>query len=72
LLSPLPAVIKTDGNGAFQFPLLVLYHDLLGPRLMQAIVANPFGDRAGAAIEADAPFLVTPGRAQPSDFVLRR
>ncbi|MEA2633925.1 MAG: hypothetical protein QOH92_692 [Chloroflexota bacterium] len=72
LLSPLPAVIKTDSNGAFQFPLLVLYHDLLGPRLMQAIVANPFGDRAGAAIEADAPFLVTPGRAQPSDFVLRR
>jgi hypothetical protein len=72
LLSPLPAAIKTDANGAFQFPLLVLYHDLLGPRLLQAIVANPYGDRAGAAIEADAPFLVTPGRSQPSDFVLRR
>src|SRR5438445_3999118 len=72
LLSPLPAAIKTDANGAFQFPLLVLYHDLLGPRLMQAIVANPFGDRAGSAVEADGPFLVTPGRAQPSDFVLRR
>ena len=27
---------------------------------------------AGSAIEADAPFLVTPGRSQPSDFVLRR
>ena len=72
LLSPLPATIKTDANGAFQFPLLVLYHDLLGPRLVQAVVANPFGDRAGSPIEADAPFLVTPGRAQPSDFVLRR
>jgi len=72
LLSPLPATIKTDANGAFQFPILVLYHDLLGPRLLQAIVANPFGDRAGSAIEADAPFLVTPGRSQPSDFVLRR
>jgi len=72
LRSPLPAFIQTDRYGAFQYPLLVLYHDLLGPRLMQAIVANPFGDRAGAAIEADAPFLVTPGRGQPSDFVLRR
>ena len=72
LLSPLPAAIKTDANGAFQFPILVMYHDLLGPRLLQAIVANPNGDRAGSAIEADAPFLVTPGRSQPSDFVLRR
>jgi hypothetical protein len=72
LLSPLPPAIKTDANGAFRFPILVMYHDLLGPRLLQAIVANPNGDRAGAAIEADAPFLVTPGRSQPSDFVLRR
>jgi hypothetical protein len=72
LLSPLPAAIKTDANGAFRVPILVMYHDLLGPRLLQAIVANPFGDRAGSAIEADAPFLVTPGRSQPSDFVLRR
>jgi len=72
LHSPLPANIKTDANGAFQFPILVLYHDLLGPRMLQAIVANPFGDRAGSAIEADAPFLVTPGRSQPNDLVLRR
>ena len=72
LPSPLPAGIKTDGNGAFRFPILVMYHDLLGPRLLQAIVANPNGDRAGSAIGADAPFLVTPGRSQPSDFVLRR
>jgi hypothetical protein len=72
LLSPLPVNIKTDGNGSFQIPVLILYHDLLGPRMLQAIVANPFGERAGAAIEADAPFLVTPGRSQPSDFVLRR
>ncbi|HYR12695.1 MAG TPA: hypothetical protein VEQ67_00535 [Mycobacterium sp.] len=72
LRSPLPKAIKTDENGSFQFPILVLYHDLLGPRMLQAIVANPFGERAGAAIEADAPFLVTPGRAQPSDLVLRR
>ncbi len=72
LRSPLPKIIKTDGNGSFQIPVLVLYHDLLGQRLLQAIVANPFGERAGSAIEADAPFLVTPGRAQPSDLVLRR
>ena len=72
LLSPLPAAIKTDANGAFRVPVLIMYHDLLGPRLLQAIVPNPFGERAGAAIEADAPFLVTPGRSQPSDFVLRR
>jgi hypothetical protein len=72
LLSPLPAGIMTDASGAFRYPILVLYHDLLGPRLLQAIVANPNGDRAGSAIEADAPFLVTPGRSQPSDFVLRR
>jgi hypothetical protein len=72
LRSPLPKTIKTDGNGSFQIPVLVLYHDLLGPRMIQAIVANPFGEQAGSAIEADAPFLVTPGRAQPSDFVLRR
>jgi hypothetical protein len=72
LRSPLPKNIKTDANGSFQFPILVLYHDLLGPRMLQAIVANPFGDRAGSAIEADAPFLVTPGRSQPTDLVLRR
>jgi hypothetical protein len=72
LRSPLPKTIKTDANGSFQFPILVLYHDLLGPRMLQAIVANPFGDRAGSAIEADAPFLVTLGRAQPTDLVLRR
>ena len=72
LLSPLPKKIMTDGNGAFQYPILVLYHDLLGPRMLQAIVANPFGERAGSAIEADAPFLVTMGRSQPTDLVLRR
>ena len=72
LRSPLPLNIKTDANGSFRIPILVMYHDLLGPRMLQAIVANPFGARAGAAIEADAPFLVTPGRAQPSDFSLRR
>lgn len=72
LRSPLPKTITTDANGAFQIPILVLYHDLLGPRMLQAIVANPLGDRAGSAIEADAPFLVTPGRAQPTDLVLRR
>ncbi len=72
LRSPLPKNLKTDANGSFQIPILVLYHDLLGPRMFQAIVANPFGDRAGSAIEADAPFLVTLGRSQPSDLVLRR
>jgi hypothetical protein len=72
LHSPLPKTITTDANGSFQIPILVLYHDLLGMRMLQAIVANPFGDRAGSAIESDAPFLVTPGRSQPTDLVLRR
>jgi hypothetical protein len=72
LFSPLPKSLKTDGNGAFQIPILVLYHDLLGRRMLQAIVPNPYGERAGSAIEADAPFLVTPGRSQPTDLVLRR
>jgi hypothetical protein len=72
LRSPLPKNIKTDANGSFQVPILVLWHDLLGPRMLQAIVANPFGERAGSAIEADAPFLVTLGRSQPTDLVLRR
>lgn len=72
LLSRLNASMKTDQFGSFRYPVLVLYHDLLGPRMLRAIVANPFGEGAGSAIEADAPFLVTPGRSQPSDFVLRR
>jgi hypothetical protein len=29
-------------------------------------------DEGGALIEADAPFLVTLGRSQPDDLVLRR
>ena len=72
LRSPLPKGIKTDDAGSFQIPVLVLYHDLLGPRMLRAIVPNDQGDGAGVAIEADAPFLVTPGRSQPSDFSLRR
>ena len=75
LPSPLCAVkniTQTDTNGTFECPVLVLYHDILGPRLFQVIVANPNGSNAGAAIEADAPFLVTPGREQPRDLVVRR
>jgi hypothetical protein len=72
LASPLPKVVMTDARGGFSFPILVLYHDGTGPRTIQAIVPNPFGDQAGSAIEADAPFLVTLGRPQPPDFVLRR
>jgi hypothetical protein len=72
LASPLPKLITTDANGGFSYPILVLYHDGIGPRTIQAIVPNPFGDQAGSAIEADAPFLVTLGRPQPPDFVLRR
>jgi hypothetical protein len=67
-----PAKPMTDATGSFQCQVLVLYHDLLGPRLLRAIVANPNGPNAGAGIEADAPFLVTPGRQQPPDFLLRR
>src|SRR2546426_528221 len=35
LRSPLPKDIKTDDAGAFQIPVLVLYHDLLGPRMLR-------------------------------------
>ena len=72
LASPLCKSVRTDKNGAFECPVLILYHDILGPRMLQAIVPNPNGPNAGAAIEADAPFLVTPGRSQPSDLVVRR
>ena len=72
LRSPLPKDIRTNDAGAFQVPILVLYHDQLGPRVLRAIVGNDQGEGAGVAIEADAPFLVTPGRSQPSDFSLRR
>jgi len=72
LASPLPKVLMTDASGGFSFPVLILYHDGIGPRTIQAIVPNPFGAQAGSAIEADAPFLVTLGRPQPPDFVLRR
>src|SRR5579864_8092199 len=69
---PAAVVLRTLPDGSFQYPVLILYHDIIGPRTLQAIVANPNGANAGAAIEADAPFLVTPGRSQPPDFVLRR
>lgn len=73
LPSPLPSSLKTDGNGSFQVPILILYHDELGPRYLIAAVANDQGTGSGAgSITIKAPFLVTPGRSQPSDFVLRR
>jgi hypothetical protein len=70
--SGLPKTPATDANGAFRCEVLVLFHDILGPRMLRAIVANPEGPNAGAGIEADAPFFVTPGRAQPPDFTYRR
>jgi hypothetical protein len=73
LLSPLPKNLKTDANGGFQVPVLILYHDRLGPRMLTAVVPNDKGEGSGAAnIVSQAPFMVTPGRTQPSDFVLRR
>ena len=72
LQSHLVKDMHTDRSGSFRYPVLVFYHDIVGPRMLQAIVANPFGQAAGAAIEADAPVLVTLGRSQPSDFVYRR
>jgi hypothetical protein len=72
LPSPGTTHLTVRPDGTFESPVLVLYHDILGPRLLRAIVANPNGPNAGSAIEADAPFLVTLGRTQPPDFVLRR
>jgi hypothetical protein len=70
LLAPPGATVQTDGNGAFSVPMLVFYHDILGPRTLQVDVRN---DKGGVAlISMTAPFLVTLGRSQPSDFVERR
>jgi hypothetical protein len=50
--------------------MLVFYHDILGPRYLEAKVHN---DKGGVVeIAMTAPFLVTLGRSQPSDFVERR
>ncbi|HET9848666.1 MAG TPA: Ig-like domain-containing protein [Candidatus Dormibacteraeota bacterium] len=73
LPSPPTPGLTTDGNGAFHAYVLILYHDELGPRYLIAVVANDQGSGSGAAnITTRAPFLVTPGRSQPGDFVLRR
>lgn len=69
-LNKLPITIGADGN--FRLPVMILYHDLLGPRMLRAVVQDPNANEGNAQIEADAPFLVTPGRAQPGDLVLRR
>jgi hypothetical protein len=68
----LPKTITTDALGSFRVLVIVLYHDGFGPRKLAARVANPFGANAGSPIDAEAPFLVTLGRSQPADFVLRR
>jgi hypothetical protein len=50
--------------------MLVFYHDILGPRYLEATVRN---DKAGVPqISMTAPFLVSLGRQQPPDFVERR
>jgi len=73
LASPFPkSPIKTGGDGSFQFPILILYHDLLGPRTLRAVVQDGNPGEGGALIEADAPFLLTLGRAQPDPLVWRR
>ena len=62
----------TGADGTFQFPILILYHDALGFRTLRAIVQDANPDEGNALVEADAPFFVTLGRAQPDDLVLRR
>jgi hypothetical protein len=64
--------LVTDGQGNFQFFILVLYHDELGPRTIRAVVQDTQPNHGNALIAADAPFFVTLGRAQPADLVLRR
>ena len=73
LRSPFPkAPITTRGDGSFQFPVLILYHDELGFRTLRAVVQDANANEGNALIEADAPFFVTLGRGQPDDLVLRR
>ena len=59
------------GSALADKPFVPLNYRLKDEQL-QAIVPNPYGPNAGAAVEAEAPFLVTLGRAQPSEFVYRR
>jgi hypothetical protein len=63
--------VQTDASGNFQTPILVLYRDIMGPRILRAIVPLP-AQFQGVAVEADTPFLVAPGREQPPDFLYRR
>ena len=72
--SPFPKLVnvKTQKDGTFQFPVLILYHDELGFRTLRAVVQDANPGEGNALIEADAPFFVTLGRAQPDDLVLRR
>ena len=74
IASPLPnkSLLFTDAQGSFQFPILVLYHDGLGPRTLRAVVQDIVSNEGNALIAADAPFMVTLGRAQPDDLVIRR
>lgn len=72
--SPFPkaGTITTMADGSFQYPVLILYHDELGFRTLRAVVRDANPGEGNALIEADAPFFVTLGRAQPDDLVLRR
>jgi hypothetical protein len=71
--SPFPkGAISTDATGGFQFRVMILYHDELGPRTLQAAVQDSVPGEGNALIVADAPYLVTLGRSQPGDFVERR
>ncbi|HEY9287103.1 MAG TPA: hypothetical protein VIT43_03675 [Candidatus Dormibacteraeota bacterium] len=72
--SPFPKIgkITTLADGTFQYPVLILYHDELGFRTLRAVVQDANPGEGNALIEADAPFFVTLGRAQPDDLVLRR
>lgn len=56
-------------NGAFAVPLVILPHDLPGPRKLQLTTQQVGGADVSCAM---ATFLVLPGALQPDNFVVRR
>ena len=63
-IAPIPVT-----NGGLTAAVLILPHDLPGPRKLTVVGSNPPGADLSCAM---AKFLVLPGSMQPQDFVVRR
>lgn len=63
--------VTTNEVGAFVVQVLVFHKDILGPRELQAVLAEP-PEVEEAGPLATAEFVVSPGTQQPRDFSSRR